>query len=679
MEKKTFRAPAVPLIAHDPMFSIWSFEDKLTDGPTRHWDGIRKHMFGLLAVDGILYEFMSDVALQEYYHPGYRKMEQTGCEIRPMSTVYSFENEVIRLELTFTSPLLLNDLDILSRPISYITSRITPKDDKEHKIHLHFGFTGEFCVDHNDQSVFVGRTPHSLYFSSGTERMLQRSGDGHRIEWGEFHVIAPDCRARVCALRHFNEYLKANYADLKYFKNTVVTSRDLGPAAYEMYEKAVVFPHYPTIAIKKELVLEGKPVEHHFAVGYNDFKSVQYFGENISAYWARNGLSFGDITVKALREYREVMEKVAAFEEMLLARARKISDKYADILSLAYRQTIAAHKLTWHDGELQFFSKENYSNGCMATVDVTYPSIPLFLLYAPELVEGMLNPVFKLVEKGLWDYPFAPHDVGTYPLANGQAYGFTLMYARETDPLIKQMPVEECGNMILCVAAACYAKKDLGYFEKHRKILTQWADYLAAVGYDPEHQLCTDDFAGHLAHNCNLSLKAICALGAFGKMLRDTGREDRYSTLAAEMAQRWEREALDGDHYRLAFDQAGTWSMKYNLVWDRLLGLDLFSEEVTAKELAYYKTRCNAYGLPLDSRSDYTKSDWQMWVTALTDDEEFTDLIVSRMWDFLRESPDRVPFCDWYFTTYPKIRGFQARSVQGGLFIKLLGEALLSR
>ena len=124
MENKTFRAPAVPLITHDPMFSIWSFNDKLTDGPTRHWDGIRKHMFGLLTVDGVIYEFMSAVALQEYYHPGYRKMEQTSCRIRPMSTVYTFENEFLSLELTFTSPLLLNDLEILSRPISYISYRI---------------------------------------------------------------------------------------------------------------------------------------------------------------------------------------------------------------------------------------------------------------------------------------------------------------------------------------------------------------------------------------------------------------------------------------------------------------------------------------------------------------------------------------------------------------------------
>lgn len=675
MENRTFRAPAVPLITHDPMFSIWSFADKLTDDCTRHWDGIRKHMFGLLTVDNMIYQFMSAPEVSEYYHPGYRKMTQTGCVIRPMTTVYTFETDAVALELKFTSPLLLTDLMLLSRPISYISYRITPKDDKPHTVDIHFGFTGEFCVDRNDQQVHIARTPHSVYFSSGTQNMLQKSGDGHRIEWGEFHVIAPDFRPRVSALRNFVQHLRETYGNNNRYVNTVVTMRELGPDRYEMYEKVSVFPDFPTISISKHFDLENAPVSGFVALGYNDIKSVQYFGENIEAYWRKDGDTFNDIVTKSLREYGSIMERVNDFEEELLAKARNISPNYADILALSYRQTIAAHKLTWHDGKLQFFSKENYSNGCMATVDVTYPSIPLFLLYAPELVEGMLNPIFKMVEKGLWDYPFAPHDVGTYPLANGQAYGYTLWYVRNGDPLTKQMPVEECGNMLLCVAAACHAKGDCSYFLENAPILKQWADYLKAVGYDPEHQLCTDDFAGHLAHNCNLSLKAICALAAYAELLRATGNPteaDTYRAAAEAMAARWEVEAMDGDHYKLAFDQPGTWSMKYNLVWDKLLDLHLFSQRVYDLELAYYRTQLNPYGLPLDSRGDYTKTDWQLWCAALFRDSEFTGEIVDRMHRFLQDSPDRVPFSDWVFTSDPKVRGFQARSVQGGLFILLL-------
>ena len=116
--------------------------------------------------------------------------------------------------------------------------------------------------------------------------------------------------------------------------------------------------------------------------------------------------------------------------------------------------------------------------------------------------------------------------------------------------------------------------------EKYWPQLTKWAEYLKEKGLDPENQLSTDDFAGHLAHNANLSIKAILALGSYGH----AGRHDRarrrrrraYRKTAQEFARKWIGLAAEGDHYRLAFDKPGTWSQKYNLVWDKLLGLNLF-------------------------------------------------------------------------------------------------------
>ena len=672
---KSFRAPAVPLVTHDPLFSLWSFSDRLTDDVVRHWDGVRKHAFGLLVVDNEIYEFMSHVHTEDHYHPGYRKMEQLSCEIRPMSTVYTFQNEKVTLELTFTSPLLLNDLKLLARPISYITYKVTPRDGEKHTATVYLGFTAEMCVFHNDQQVHLDGTMQSTFFSSGTDNMLVRSGDDHRIEWGEFHVIAPDHFRKAGALRSVITVLRRKYSSNLEYINTLTTAGNLGPESYAEFVKVPVYPKYPTIYAWKDYQLEGAPIEGHIALGYNDFKSIQYFGENIEPYWRKDGETFAQIMKKSITEYAEVMEKVRLFEEDLLARARKISPEYADIVALNYRQAIAAHKLTWHDGEIQFISKENYSNGCAATVDVTYPSIPLFLIYQPDLVEGMLNPIFKMVDLGLWDYDFAPHDAGQYPILNGQRYGYWNHNVSTKDPYSFQMPVEECGNMLLCVAALCRARREYSYFEKHLATMLQWADYLVKVGYDPENQLCTDDFAGHLAHNCNLSVKGICGLAAMAEMLRKIGQEEKaayYRAKAEEMVASWEEAALDGDHYRLAFDQPGTWSLKYNMVWDKLLDLKLFSQKVYDLELAYYKKQLRPYGIPLDSRSDYTKTDWQMWTTVLFDDKAYTDEIIGRMHAFLCDSPDRVPFSDWNFVSHPRVRGFQARSVQGGLFINLL-------
>ena len=112
--------------------------------------------------------------------------------------------------------------------------------------------------------------------------------------------------------------------------------------------------------------------------------------------------------------------------------------------------------------------------------------------------------------------------------------------------------------------------------------------------------------------------------------------------------------------------------MKYNLVWDRILGLDLFPKEVAQKEIAYYKTVMNDYGLPLDNRADYTKLDWEGWTATLADNREDFDALMAPVYRFVNATQPRVPLTDWYFTSNAKQRGFQARSVVGGVYIKMM-------
>ena len=197
---------------------------------------------------------------------------------------------------------------------------------------------------------------------------------------------------------------------------------------------------------------------------------------------------------------------------------------------------------------------------------------------------------------------------------------------------------------------------------------------------DPKNQLCTDDFAGHLAHNANLSIKAIIGIAGYGKlaeMLGDKEQAVRYVSAAREMAEKWERMADDGDHYRLTFDRENTWSQKYNLVWDKLLKLQIFPEKVAETEIAYYLTKQNKYGLPLDNRETYTKTDWIMWTATMAPDQAtFREFIVP-VHKFMNETIDRVPMSDWVFTDKPNWRGFKARSVVGGYYMKMLEGKLI--
>jgi len=412
-------------------------------------------------------------------------------------------------------------------------------------------------------------------------------------------------------------------------------------------------------------------VSRHFMLAYDDLFAIQYFQRNLRPYWRRNGWTAADLLKAAAREYPELNIRAQRFDQELTADLVKAGGaKYAALAVLAYRQTLAAHKLAADlDGTPLYFSKENFSNGCIDTVDVTYPSAPFFLLFNPKLLRAQLTPIFEYSSLPRWRFPFAPHDLGTYPLANGQVYGG----GEKTED--RQMPVEESGNMLILTAALAKAEGSAEYARKYWPVLSKWAEYLREKGLDPENQLSTDDFAGHLAHNTNLSLKAILAVQSYGMlagMLGYSDQEKAFTASAQEMAAKWKVMAEDGSHYLLAFDKKGSWSQKYNLVWDKILDFHLFPLEVARKEIAFYKTKQNAFGLPLDNRETYTKLDWIVWTATLAEKPEDFEALINPAYKFANESPTRVPLSDWYWTQDGKQRGFQARSVVGGVFIKML-------
>jgi hypothetical protein len=400
-------------------------------------------------------------------------------------------------------------------------------------------------------------------------------------------------------------------------------------------------------------------------IGYDDLYSIQYFKDNRQAYWKHNGeVTMLDALERASKDYTSVMKRCRDFDARLMKDAEEAgSREYAELCALAYRQAIAAHKLvTDKDDNLLFLSKENFSNGSIGTVDITYPSSPLFLIYNHDLLKGMLTPIFYFSESGQWTKPFAAHDVGTYPLANGQTYG-------------GDMPVEESGNMLILTTAIALREGNANYAAKHWDVLTTWADYLLQKGLDPENQLCTDDFAGHLAHNANLSIKAIMGIAGYGKLAEMLGKKEtaeKYITSAKDMAHKWTQMADAGDHYRLTFDQPDTWSQKYNLIWDKLFGLNIFPHEIAQKEIVYYLTRQNKYGLPLDSRKTYTKSDWILWSACLTDDINAFEQLIAPIYNYANETTTLMPLSDWHETINGKSVGFRARSVVGGYFMKML-------
>lgn len=582
---------------------------------------------------------------------------QTKVSVMPTQTFYTFECGGVQLELIFTAPFLPDDLEALTSPFNYITYQVRSLDGQAHDVQVYLEATPQWAVNTIDQPVSFEmiEKDNIICLKTGTEEqpLLGKSGDDLRIDWGYFYLAAEKSPRLSLALDQ-------PVAAKKAFIATGKVSDKAQNVSSDMQKQMTVLAYADNLG-----KVSGDVVAGHLMLGYDDLYSIQYFGDNRMPYWKQDGkVSIYEAFEKGARTYTDMMKRCGAFDSTLMQEATAAGGKkYAELCALAYRQAIAAHKLvTDKEGNLLFFSKENFSNGSIGTVDITYPSAPMFLYYNPELLKGMMNPIFYYSESGKWTKPFAAHDVGTYPLANGQTYG-------------GDMPVEESGNMLILAAAIAGIEGNADYAAKHWDVLTVWADYLLKEGLDPENQLCTDDFAGHFAHNANLSIKAIMGIAGYGKLAEMQGKKEiakRYLAAAKEMAAKWVKMADDGDHYRLTFDKAGTWSQKYNLVWDHLLGFNIFPADVATKEMAYYLAKQNKYGLPLDNREDYTKSDWILWSACLTGQPADFEALMLPVWNYANETTSRVPLSDWHFTSTASQRGFQARSVVGGYYMKML-------
>jgi hypothetical protein len=656
--KYRLRAPAVPLVAYDSYFSIWSPADRLTDAGTVHWTGRSQPLNSLVRVDGESFRVMGVTPADT------AAMPQQSVSVSATRTTYTFWNKQVQVTLDFLTPSLPSDLPLLSRPVTYITWRVSSTDGKPHKVQVYFDCGAEIAVNTPDQKVALDYpTVAGLLVArvgNPDQPVLARKGDDVRIDWGYGYLAAPSATGTVVTGGNGGRMRRG------FIANGTVPAPAAPPAASPVSESRMAMA-----AIWDLGEVGSAPVSRFAMLAYDDIYSIRYFSQDLRAYWRKDGTTIESVLTAAAQEHEAIDDRAAKFDAELAVDLMNAGGlKYAQIATLAYRQTLAANKLVADaDGKPLLFPKENFSNGCIGTVDVIYSMAPQFLLFGPTLARALVVPILDYASSPRWRFPFAPHDLGTYPHATGQVYGG----GEKTEE--DQMPVEETGNMIVLVAAIARMEGNASLAGQYWPVLTKWAEYLKEKGFDPENQLCTDDFAGHLAHNVNLSAKAIVALGAFAELCDMRGEKALaadYRKLAAEFAARWLKDADDGDHFRLAFDRPGTWSQKYNLVWDRILGLGLFPPSVAKKEMSFYRRVQERYGLPLDNRRLYSKLDWITWTATLTGSRSDFEALINPVFDMLNQTPNRVPMTDWFWTHDATKTGFQARSVVGGVYLRLL-------
>lgn len=691
--------PAYPLFVKDPFFSIWSPSERLNESNTMFWTGKTVRTYGLVHADGKTYVFMGIV-------PKAEKMTQTSLGVSAFGTEYTFTCDKFDLKVTFTSPLIPDDLTVLSCPVCYMDYTLTPKTPlKNATVALYLD--EEYCYDRMVFPVRMGKIASEKYntawFGLKKQLVMSQSYDDSSAEWGYWYVSGKN--AAIASGNMFDRFVAGGFLDFDFDEN-----KRKYILAYD--NRADV-----------DQAFDGT-----MTVAFDDTVSIFYFGDWLKGYYFNEGKTILDAIEDAVVNKDKVFAKCKSFDNKLKKAAKPYGEDYLLVLYAGLRQSVGAHKLVKDkQGKPLFLSKECHSNGCMCTVDVSYPSIPLYLMYNPALVEGMMRPIYKFAKMPVWEGDFAPHDIGTYPYACGQIYAlvgrknganaceefydrsifrnhsydvdtsytypFFYMLPKGSDvyDFKYQMPVEECGNMLIMQAAALLAGGDIKLARDNFDLMSTWVEYLIKYGLVPGDQLCTDDFAGHLDKNINLSIKAIVGIEAYAIIADKLGKADIAAEMhskAAEYAAEWKKMCCkEGKNTPLVFDgdPDSTFSLKYNMAFDVLFGSGLFDSDVRERETDTYIAKSNAYGVPLDTRSTYTKSDWILWTTVLTDDIEKRKALIAPVAKFLRETATRYPFSDWYYSDSGLIRGeinrhglhggFKNRTVQGGLFITLLADS----
>ena len=649
-----FRPPAVPLVASDPFLSLWSEADTLNGDATRHWTHREQPLVSMIRIDGKTYRLMGNSPRTVPAFP------QTGLTVTPTRSIYDFEDTGVHVTLTFMTPSLSNDLDVLTRPVTYLTWDVRSVDGVSHSVSLYDSVSGLVAVNEPTQPVEWGQQTFGpltmLRIGTPKQKYFDVSGDDARRDWGYACLAAPSAQS-----------VTATGAD-RDLCGAFVTTGTLPTRVADEEMPRPANDAQPTLALAFDLGKVGaQAVSRHALIGYDETYSIKYFGQSLRPYWRRSGATIGDLLQTAEREYPALTQRCADFDREMTADAEKAGGpKYAQMIALAYRQCLAGNGIAADsNGKPLMFTKENTSNGDIATVDVIFPQDPMMILLSPTLAKASIIPVLNYGAAARWKFPNAPHDLGTYPVARG------------TDDGGEQMPVEESGNILIICDAIAKSEGNANWVTPWWPNLSQWAQYLEQYGEDPGDQLCTDDFMGHLAHNSNLSVKAIVALAAYADLCRmrgETANATKYMALSKGFARHWMEAASDGNHSRLAFNQPNTWSQKYNLVWDKILGLNVFPASVSQKEIAYYKSMLQPYGVPLDSRTHGTKSDWTIWSATLSDNLSDFETLTDPMYTYLNETSARQPFADQYATDDINSVGMHARPVIGGVFIKMLAD-----
>ncbi|KAJ7044468.1 DUF1793-domain-containing protein [Mycena alexandri] len=658
-----FNPSSIPLAVRSPYLSTWLPQgggNPLNGVWPQHWTGQTVGWAGFIKVDGTAYSFLGDPGIGAPF----TKATQKSMEFTSTQSIFIMSCGPIDLNVTFLSPVEPSDLSKQSFPFSYMALSATSTDGNSHSVQVYSDISAEWVVGDNSlavnwttvegdtlvhqvqlqtQTVFAEKDDRALY---GSVFYSTTAGSGVTFQTGEDLVVRAQFVNNSVLLNTKDSNFRAIANDWPVF----AFAHDLGKIAATPSIPVVVSVgnvHDPAISY----IVAGGKLQDRSSLFWNQFSTIS------------------DAITSFMGEYLDALARNSKFDAQVQSDAMTISADYAAIVALSIRQTLGATDITisksndgsWNATDILVFMKEISSDGNVNTVDVIFPAYPLLLYVNPLLAKYLLAGLFEYQATGQYPNKYSAHDLGaSYPKALGH-----------NDGKDEQMPVEESGNML--IMALSYAQKsgDNSQLTTYAGLLDQWTQFLIQDSLIPESQISTDDFAGALANQTNLAIKGIIgikAMALIAEILGDDKKSSNYSSTAASYVSQWQYLATSSDqsHLTLSYGNSSSWGLSYNLYADKLLKLNLFPDTIYQMQTNWYRTVQQPFGVPLDTRHTYTKSDWQIWTAAIMSDTNARDFFITSVKNAAANGLSSQPLGDWYEARDGTPEAFRARPVVGG-------------
>lgn len=658
------RLPAYPLMPMEPLLSVWSASNAPSDADSVMWTGADKPINGHINVDGVTKRFMGEKGADDV-------IKHIDTELSLSSTKFTFSDGKVKLYVTFTTPGLSGELFDAARPITYIDIKIESADDKPHKVAV--------VIDFGEKLIYAGAIKRLVrasvlpfgdgrigYMGRQFQRTLTIAGDDKETDWGWFYLAGGG-----------DIIVSSEAAKKRYIKKDNIDEE-------KNYRKILV-------SAKSGDIEKDKPLEYFLVAAYDDIYSAIYFGDYKKAYWTKQYYNIVNVIKECVKNHDAEIEKIKAFDKKLEKAAMPYGKDYYLVLIAAYRQTLASGKIINVGGEPVYIQKDCGNGGLVNSVFAGYYSAPLFLFFKPELLKGLLIPLFDYARMKSWKFPFSPEDAGLYPYVTGQVTGANPVYVIKRNHIIrrtyyiylqskvknlynadKMSPADATASTLILSAAYLNKTGDTSFISENADLLSQYAEYIDALGIKLPEELSKEG-----ALDVNLAMKCVIALGAYGKMLETLKPGDgvAYLKTAADLANKLERISGNGEHTAKTIDDRNSWSLKYNLIWDRILGLNLFSHGLYEKEIALYRKNLHKFGVPADSYGSAARVSASMFAAALDDSGKFTAEISAAIAKALVSAKTNLVFPDRYDVITGVEDGANKQNpAVGAAFIKLLAD-----